>query len=717
MNIRSRLDRLARNLYWTWHPEAGHIFRDLNPELWHDVGHNPIAFLAQISDEYLNERIGRLALEARITRAFHTLRDYIEDEKNWGRRHAGSLRARPVAYFSAEFGLHESMPVYSGGLGVLAGDHVKASSDLGIPLIGVGLLYAKGYFTQTLDENGWQQEHYFSSDLHILPIEPVADTNGQHLRLQLKTKHGGDIWIEAWATNVGRCRLVLLDTNVEGNNDDNRQLTAQLYGGDSQMRIRQELVLGVGGMRVLGAMGVTPGVIHLNEGHSAFALLELARQLMVRDGQPFQDVQQKAAGMSVFTTHTPVAAGHDRFRPDQVENTLGPLRQELGLSEHEFMALGRMRPDDQNEEFCMTILGMKMTHLRNAVSFIHRRVSRKMWHGVWPERAEQEVPIGYITNGVHVQSWVAREMQRLYARWLPEGWQKRIYDPEVWEKVDLIDAEELWEINEILLAKLISSVREAVQAQCERRGEKNLVEELNGQYLRESVLTIGFARRFAPYKRGNLLLHDLDRLDRLVNNPERPVQIVFAGKAHPRDDEGKKMIQRLFQITRDPRFAGKIAFVEDYDIDVARHLVQGVHIWLNTPRRPLEACGTSGMKAVLNGVLNLSILDGWWAEAYDGTNGFAIGVGAEHTDADRQDKMDLEATYEVLENEVVPMFYERQADGLPRAWVQRQKRALSTLAWRFSAQRMVTEYARNCYLPLVGGRTSSFAASELIPLS
>ena len=711
MELRRRLNELARNLYWTWHSEVYHIFQDLDPQLWRELSRNPLAFLGRLSDEYLEERTKILALRARITRAYYTLRDYLEDEEVWGRQHSRSLRHRPVAYFSAEFGLHESLPIYSGGLGVLSGDHLKAASDLDIPLIGVGLLYAKGYFSQSLDANGWQQEHYFDADVERLPLQ-AADGKGKPLRIVLETAGGNMIHVQVWTARVGRCRLVLLDTNVRENNEVNRELTAQLYGGDKQVRIRQELVLGVGGLRALHAMGIQPGVIHLNEGHSCFATLELARSLMERDGQSFENIRDIAASKTVFTTHTPVPAGHDRFDAGLVEETLGPLRNQLGLSQEDFMALGRVNPKDNDETFCMTVLGLRMSRYRNAVSNLHRHVSRDMWRSVWPDRAREEIPIGHITNGIHVGTWLATAMDALYRRWLGEDWQEQMHDPKTWEAVDEMYDEELWELNEILRNHLLDFVRDRVRRQCLARGEPDPTHNPNVPFLRPDALTIGVARRFTPYKRAELLLRDLDRLDRLVNDADKPVQVLFAGKAHPADEEGKKLIQRIFQVSRDPRFIGKIVFIENYDINVGRQLVQGVDLWLNMPRRPLEACGTSGMKAVINGVLHLSVLDGWWAEAYDGTNGFAIGEGGEHADPHRQDEIDLHSLYDALENEVVPMFYDRDEDDVPRRWIQRQKNALRTLAWRFSSHRMVTEYVRYCYVPAAGDTTSSFSASD-----
>ncbi len=705
MTLVDRLRELARNLYWTWHPELIAIFRDLDHELWREVNHNPVEFLSNLSPDFVEDRAAELALEARISQAFHQMQNYLEATDTWGAWHAGPLRARPVAYFSAEFGLHESLPLYSGGLGVLAGDHLKSASDLDVPLVGVGLFYAQGYFRQRLDEDGWQHEEYSHSDVDKLPLDRAMDDDGNQLSVGVHTR-SSEIRAQIWTAQVGRNRLILLDTNVEGNNDDDRGLTSQLYGGDQRVRIRQELVLGVGGMRALHAMGIFPGVVHMNEGHSAFAALELARSLMERDGRPFDDVREQAETMVVFTTHTPVEAGHDRFQGDLVEETLGALREELNISREELLGLGRLDERDEDESFCMTVLGLRMAQWRNAVSSRHGRVSRPMWEDIWPALPLDVVPIGHITNGVHVASWLALPMVPLYERTLGADWLERMDDPETWKAIDDIDDAEFWEQHQILKAHLIEYVCRSLRLQCERRsGDGSGTGVPDG--LAPDTLTIGFARRFASYKRADLLLQDPDRLASLVNDPERPIQILYAGKAHPGNDAGKRLIQQIFQLMHEDRFQGKILFLEDHDMNVGRHLVQGSDVWLNTPRRPREACGTSGQKAVLNGGVNLSILDGWWAEGYDGTNGFAIGRGGEHVDHDKQDQLDAESLYDVLENQVVPLYYDRNEKGLPCGWVAMQKNAIRTLAWRFSSRRMLRDYMTQCYLPAAGGATSA----------
>ncbi|MDZ7618145.1 MAG: alpha-glucan family phosphorylase, partial [Patescibacteria group bacterium] len=616
----------------------------------------------------------------------------------WGKTHAGVLGSKPVAYFSLEFGVHESVPIYSGGLGVLAGDHIKSASALGVPLVAIGLFYDQGYFKQHLDDKGWQQEEYLDTKVENLPMEPARGPDGKPIMVSMETRTG-KLLAKVWLMRVGRVNLYLLDCDVPGNSPEDRELTARLYGGDNRTRIRQELVCGVGGMRALRAAGISPGVYHLNEGHNAFATLEAIRERMADDGMSFDDALRDVAHHTVFTTHTPVPAGHDRFDGALIEEHLGPLRDALHISFEQLMGLGRVEPQNEHETFCMTVLGLKLSRKANAVSNLHGHVSRRMWAHLWPWRVEEEVPIGHITNGVHLQSWLAWQMQQLYDRNFPVGWMNQIGEPEPWRNIHGVDPGELWETHYALKNLLLAFVRRRVSRQCRRRGESDAVVEAGRNILDPDVLTLGFGRRFATYKRAALLLSDPDWLDKVVNNPHRPVQIIFAGKAHPADNPGKGIIQRIANLRHDPRFADRIAFIEDYDINVCRHLIQGVDVWLNTPRRPLEASGTSGQKAVLNGVLNLSILDGWWAEAYDGANGFAIGKGTHHVDRDVTDQRDAESLKRVLTEEVIPLFYDRDIDGLPRAWIKRMMNSISSLAWRFSAHRMVADYVQHTYLP------------------
>jgi len=699
-----KLRELARNLWWAWQPNVISLFRELDPGLWRKLDHNPVEFLKRLPPEQLERRANEMALDSRIDYAFRRLAEYLKNTDSWGSVYASSLRARPVAYFSAEFGLHESLPIYSGGLGVLAGDHLKSASDLGVPLIGIGLLYDQGYFRQSIDANGWQQENYLNANPDLLPIEKVLGPDEKPLRITVDT-HSGTLHARVWRVEVGRTTLLLLDSNVPENSDWDRSLTARLYGGDARVRIRQELLLGVGGVRALQALGIHPSVLHLNEGHSAFAVLEMIRTQMEADGVPFGEAVRDVAIMTVFTTHTPVAAGHDRFPASLVEEHLGKIREALHLSFDDFMGLGRIDPNDTNELFCMTVLALKLSRHANGVSALHGQVSRRMWHPLYPNRPEEEVPIGHITNGVHVLTWVAPQMHLLFDRHLGIDWPKRMRFPETWEGIERMEDAELWETQQVLKARLIDFVRNRLAAQAQRRGEGEAAVQKARQALDLNALTIGFARRFATYKRAWLVLRDVERLAEMVLSADRPIQIIFAGKAHPEDGMGKEMIQNIVRLTRQERYEQRIVFVEDYDMNVARQLVQGVDVWLNNPRRPQEASGTSGEKAILNGALNFSVLDGWWAEAYDGTNGFAIGYGQSHAMTSVQDDRDHKALLETLTSQVIPLFYTLDASGLPRGWIARQKNALRTLAWRFNADRMVMDYTMNCYLPAAGGRS------------
>jgi len=701
-NIYEKCLALARNLWWSWHPEVINLFRDLDPIRWRQLDHNPIALLADFTPSKLEERASELVLHSRINHAYRRLKEYVSTTPLWARTHAGVLGSKPVAYFSLEFGIHESIPIYSGGLGVLSGDHIKSASGLGVPLVAVGLFYDQGYFKQHLDSNGWQQEEYLHTKVEMLPMEPAKGPNGEPITVEIPTRTG-QLRAKVWLMRVGRVCLYLLDCDMEGNSTQDRELTARLYGGDQRTRIRQELVAGVGGIRALRALGINPGVYHLNEGHCTFATLEAIREEMKQNGRSFDDALREVAQRTVFTTHTPVPAGHDRFDGGLVEEHLGPLRDELGLSFEQLMGLGRVEPQNPYEPFCMTVLGLKLSRHANAVSSLHGHVTRRMWAHLWPWRVEEEIPIGHITNGVHIPSWLSWQMRLLYDRYFPVDWVARMGEPEVWQAIYNVDPGELWETHHALKNQLLAFVRRRLSRQSRRRGESDEAVEGARSIFDPNILTIGFGRRFATYKRADLILRDLDRLNALINHPERPFQIIFSGKAHPADEEGKRIIQKIANLRHDPRFAHRIAFIEDYDINVCRHMVQGVDVWLNTPRRPLEASGTSGQKAVLNGVLNLSVLDGWWAEAYDGSNGFAIGQGACHVEERITDQRDAESLYEVLEKQVIPLYYDRDVDGLPRGWIRMMMNSISSLAWRFSAHRMVADYVRYAYLPAAGG--------------
>jgi starch phosphorylase len=693
-NLYDQLVECAHNLWWSWQPDVVEIFRDLDLDLWREVNHSAVAFLQRLGPKGLEERARDLAVESRVIYAIHRLQEYMNPQRGWGATHAGPLKAAPVGYFSAEFGLHESIPIYSGGLGILAGDHLKAASDLGVPVVGVGLFYDQGYFRQSVDSNGWQQEAYKRADLRMLPFKRATAKDGSPLIVRVDTR-SGPLHAGVLLVQVGRSRLVLLDPGVEENSEADQHPVEdmdRLYGGDQRVRIRQELLLGVGGLRALRML---------------FAALEAIRLAQQEQGMDFLEAASYVAARTVFTTHTPVEAGHDRFPTELVEEHLGPLRDSLGIDEATLAGLGKVRPKDKDEPFCMTVLALKTSQRANGVSAIHGQVSRRMWHGLWPGRKEHRVPIGHITNGVHAESWLAPQMRRLYERRLGRNWTERIRRREVWRGIHSVDDGELWETHRFLKGRLIDFVRRRLVAQDLRRKEPEGEARRRAGLLNPDSLTIGFARRFALYKRAFLLIDDDKWLESLLCNPERPVQIVYAGKAHPKDEKAKELIQRIFRLSRDQRFEGRIVLVEDYDINVGRHLVQGVDLWLNNPRRPLEACGTSGEKVVLNGGLNCSTLDGWWAEAYDGYNGFAIGSGKVHKDSAEQDRREAEELRQVLSEEVVPMFYRRDMTGMPREWIARMKHALISLAWSYNAARMLVDYAQLCYLPAAGAATSA----------
>ena len=709
--LQERLWTLARNLWWSWDHNSSSVFLDLDPARWSELNHNPVALLTELPLAKLEARAAEIMLHSRVNYAYRRMLEYLEADRTWGAKNAGVLRPHPVAYFSAEFGLHESLPVYSGGLGVLAGDHIKSASDLDIPLVGIGLFYGQGYFRQRLDVNGWQREEYLKTDVNQMAMEVAIGKDGLPVVVEIETR-SGRIRAKVWRVKVGRRDLLLLDSDVEGNAPEDRELTSRLYGGDLRIRIRQELLLGVGGLRALKALGISPGVLHLNEGHSAFAVLEAVRQRMEDEGIAFDAAVPRVSREVVFTTHTPVPAGHDRFDAGLVEEHIGPLREALGLSQESLLGLGRENSSNGDELFCMTVLALRLSRRANAVSALHAEVSRAMWTKLFRNKLEDDVPIGHITNGVHVPSWLAPQMFRLYDRHLGRDWNQRSSEAKIWLGIEDVDDGELWETHLNLKSQLIEFVRRRAVEQALRRGEPKETLQRLERVLSPDALTIGFARRFATYKRANLILTDIERLAAMVNDPNRPVQFVFAGKAHPLDEPGKRVLQQIAELMRDPKFRDKFVFVEDYDINVGRHFVQGVDVWLNNPRRPLEASGTSGQKVVLNGGLNLSVLDGWWAEAYDGINGFSIGTGRTHSNMSVHDTRDGEDLMRTLRDEVIPLYYQRDRDGLPRGWIKRMKRTIRTLGWRFNADRMVMDYTLKCYVPAAGGTSSEMRAGS-----
>jgi len=698
------LHKLSLNLRWSWHHPTIELFRALDPDLWEETGHNPRLALGRIEQKRLAELCDDEAFLAQMDRESADLDEYLAGSGWFATAHPEANGIR-IAYFSAEFGLTECIPNYAGGLGILAGDHLKSASDLGLPLVGVGLLYQGGYFHQYLNADGWQQETYPINDFHTLPIQPLEDGPGKPLIVHIDFP-GRPLSAQIWKAQVGRVPLYLLDTNIEENSADDRRVTGALYGGDRELRMQQEIVLGIGGMRALHALGIRPTVCHLNEGHSAFLGPERTRMIMEELGFSYEEARQVASAGTVFTTHTPVAAGFDRFDPGLVDEYFREYSRSLGLTIEQFLDFGR-QAGDSDEPFNMAYLATHHSSYTNGVARLHGLVTRRMMQPMWAGYPLDEVPIGSVTNGVHTRSWISTEMSALLNRYLGPQWGEKPADT-AWQRVDRIPDQELWRAHEIRRDRLVQYARERLTSQVRQRGGTDAEITVAGGVLSQDALTIGFARRFATYKRAALLLRDIDRLKRILTDPERPVQILLAGKAHPHDNDGKELIRQIIRFARDPQVRRSVVFLEDYDISVARHLVQGADVWLNTPRRPNEASGTSGMKLLANGGLNLSILDGWWDEAYDPDVGWAIGNGEEYNDPEYQDRVESEALYKILENDVVPLFYDRDTAGLPRGWLAKMKASMKRLSPIFSTNRMVAEYAERFYLP---------AANRLIRLA
>ncbi len=698
-NLKPLLE-IAQNMWWTWHPEAVDLFVRVDRQLWTESGHNPVKLLGSVSQDRLDELANDESFIAAMQRVHERLSLHLR-QTTWYQRNHPETDNCCIAYYCAEFGLHESLPIYSGGLGILAGDHVKSASALGLPFVGVGLLYRHGYFQQYLNADGWQQEFYPDLDFANLSVQPIEASGGEQLTVQVRLP-GRDVTVAVWRVNVGRVRLFLLDTNLPDNEPGDRAITSQLYGGDMDMRIRQEIVLGIGGTRALEAMGISPTVYHMNEGHAAFLALERIRRLIEDHGVSFDEARTAGAAGNVFTTHTPVPAGIDRFPADMVERYFADYVGSIKLDNEGLLALGRENVFNKNESFSMAVLALRCSDSANGVSKLHGKVSRDMWKSIWPGVASEEVPIGWVTNGIHARTWLSADLTRLFDRYLSADWQTTPEAHSVWESVKDIPDEELWRVRQDRRQRLVTWVRWKMRESLKRRGAGSAEIAKAGEVLDHEALTIGFARRFATYKRANMLLRDPARLARILNNTDRPVQFVLAGKAHPADTQGKELIREILHFAREHNAVRRIVFVENYDMNVARYLVQGVDVWLNNPRRPMEASGTSGMKAAMNGVLNLSILDGWWDEAYrEAENkdlGWAIGSGELYANYEYQDQVESQALYDLLEKQVVPMFYNRP-DGLPHEWVAWVKNCLRTLGPAFNTTRMVQEYAEKFYIP------------------
>jgi glycogen phosphorylase len=689
---------IARNLWWTWHPAAVDLFVWLDRDLWHASRHNPIKMLGMLRQDRLERAARDRSFVHQIDSVKAMLDEHCSRVSWWDQKHLADNQNMQVAYFSAEYGMTECFQIYSGGLGCLSGDHLKSASELGIPLVAVGLLYRSGYFLQYLNQDGWQQETYLDIDVHNQPLNRVLDQEGNPLTVSVHLP-GRDVHCAVWLCNVGRIPLYLLDTNLPQNRPADCAITRNLYGGDVETRIRQEIVLGIGGIRALDAMGLKPNVFHMNEGHSAFLALERIRQIREKHGYAFDEAREAAGSHHVFTTHTPVPAGIDRFGPDLMEKYFKDYVNGLGLDMEGLLSLGRENVFDRHEFFSMAVLAIRTAAKCNGVSKLHGHVSRSMWRNIWPGTPEHEVPITHVTNGVHARSWIGKNMQQLFDRHLSSNWQFDPMDHSIWEEVMQIPDDAMWRVHERQREKMIGWAARRLREQLEARGVGSDEIDRSAAALDPEILTIGFARRFATYKRATLLLRDLERLHRILDNAERPVQFLIAGKAHPADGGGKELIRQIIHFARESGHSNRVVFVENYDINVARHLVTGCDVWLNTPRRGLEASGTSGMKAALNGVINCSILDGWWDEAYETGVGWAIGRGESYTDREYEDRVESEALYDLLEQQMIPEFYDRDESGLPRKWIARMKRCIASLAPAFNTNRMVADYTEKLYMP------------------
>lgn len=692
------LREIAGNLWFSWNMEAVELFDHLDEKLWQETNHNPLQTLIGLSKQRLDTIKSDEGFLAHAERVRNRFRAYMQRTRAYD-YHLESPVDFVTAYFSLEFGITECVPIYSGGLGLLAGDHLKSASDLNLPLVGIGLMYREGYFRQRLSADGWQQEYYPLTEVDTLPLEKQSDASDRTLVLSVELA-GETLWFRVLKAQVGRVPLYLLDADIPENPPHLREVSARLYGGDVEMRVRQEILLGIGGCRALRALGIDPAVYHLNEGHAAFTLLERMRFFVEEQGLSFEEAREMVTSQSILTIHTPVPAGNDVFDRWLMEKYFRGFARKLGIDFETFLALGRQRPADSSEGFWMPVLGLRLTSRANGVSRLHGRVARDMWRAVWPKAEPNEVPILHVTNGVHIPSYLSKDMLRLYDRYLGPGWSEDPDNEKIWARAQNIPDTELWRTHERCRGRLVHFARRRLFQQLQRRGATPAELEAAKHVLDPDILTVCFARRFATYKRATLLFREPDRLARIIAHPERPVQFIFAGKAHPADHAGKEMIRRIIDIVRKEPFRSRIVFIEDYDINVARYLVQGADVWLNNPRRPLEACGTSGMKAAANGALNLSILDGWWDEAYSGENGWAIGGGEEYDNPTYQDDIESKALYELLEESVKPVFYERGVDDLPREWIRLMKQSIRTICPVFNAHRMVSDYIETGYVPL-----------------
>jgi starch phosphorylase len=694
-----RLEELAYNLWWSWTPKAQVLWSDIDPQLWEAVYHNPVKFLRSVAQE----KVADVASDADYLQKYNdvlvTFDEYMAGEETWFERAYPQYQrdSMLIAYFSAEFGLHESLPIYSGGLGILSGDHCKSASDLNLPFVGVGFLYPQGYFQQRITADGRQEAVYNKLYLNEVPARPALDENGQPVMVQVELP-GRTVSAQVWTIQVGRIRLLMLDTDVDPNAPSDRELAARLYGGNEEMRISQEIILGIGGVRALRKLGYQPTVWHMNEGHSAFLVLERVRQLVHEQGLSFLQASEVIRASSVFTTHTPVAAGHDAFHFELVERYFYNYWPQLGLGRDEFLNLAR-HDMGWGPRFSMTVLALRLSGQANGVSELHGEVSRGMWTTLWPNTPVDEIPISHVTNGIHHPTWVSQIMIDIFDKYLPSGWRNEMDNPDIWAKVREIPNEELWQVRREMKEQLVEFVRGRVSAQYHRQGRGPIAVRGAEKLFDPEALTIGFARRFATYKRATLIFRDRERLKRLLNDPKRPMQIIFSGKAHPKDEPGKALIREIVQISQEPGFEGKIIFLEDYDMNVSRQMLSGVDIWLNNPRRPLEASGTSGEKAAMNGAPNLSVLDGWWREGWNGTNGWAIGEERAYNNHEQQDMADVLSLYATLEEDIIPLYYGYENEqAYADKWLTFIKESIATITPQFNMQRMVKDYTNQLYV-------------------
>ena len=693
------LATISENMWWCWNSDAVELFRRLDRDIWEESYHSPKAMLGLVKQKRLEELADDTSFISHMKRVKAELDKYMS-VPTWFDKTFPEYKDKKIAYFSTEFAIHESLPIYSGGLGVLSGDHLKSASDMGLPLVGIGLLYRNGYFKQHLSIDGWQIEEYKVNHFYSMPMQLLTDDKGKALSIEISLPRSPRVFARIWKVQVGRVALYLLDTDFDKNSAEDRTITGELYGGDKEMRIKQEKLLGVGGMKVLELLNIDPSVIHINEGHSAFLLLEKMRMLMKNKGLSFEQAQKVVKSNCVFTTHTPVPAGNEVFSSQLVSTYFESLYRELGLSREQFLALGRdLKVENMDKDFSMTILALKACGKANGVSRLHATVSREMWQNVWPELPRKEIPITHITNGIHTNTWISYEFAGLFQRYIGDDWIDEPSDQTLWERIADIPDAELWRSHERRKERLVSFARNRLKMQLERRGLSKHMIAYADEVLDPEALTIGFARRFATYKRGNLIFRNLERIKKILTNKEKPVQIIIAGKAHPKDDKGKEIIKSIVALTSDPDLKYKVVFLEDYDMNVAHYLVQGVDIWLNNPLRPQEASGTSGMKAAVNGAINFSVLDGWWCEGYNGENGWVVGSTDTYNDLEYQNEMESRSIYELLEKEIVPLFYDRGQDDLPRGWITKMKACMQTVGPMFNTNRMIEDYTRKFYVP------------------